>query len=422
MAADRLLQVSRRESLPRSASARKAVGDPPLDKPLAIEAVSLAAPGEPADVITGRRKFIATASGVVAATAAAVLDASQVIAQPKVKWRMSTTWPPALDQLQGAAQQFAKIVEETSGGRFRIEVFAAGQIMQAFECFEAASQGKIEAFMGVPYYWSDRRYRQQGSEEPAFEWFCTIPFGMNPQGMAAWYHQGDGRKLWEEGYAPYNLMPRQGPGAAPQMAGWFRRKIVTIGDFKGLKMRIGTGLGGKVYVRAGSTTVLTPAAEIYAALERGVIDATEWAGPYDDMKLGLHRTARYYYYPGWHEPGSMSEFTFNKKAYEALPADLQRTLDHAAASVQVYGLSDYHARNASALAVLKTEFKGKVEVIQVPVPVLRDLKKLSADVAREESEKTPMARKVHASFTKFQALVGPWDHVAEGAYHQLVAG
>ena len=163
------------------------------------------------------------------------------------------------------------------------------------------------------------------------------------------------------------------------------------------------------------------AGDIYAALERGVIDASEFVGPHDDMKLGLHKTARYYYHPGWHEPGAGTEFAFNKKAYEALPVDLQRTLDHAAAAVQVYGLTDYHAKNAIALGRLKTEFKGKVEVLQLPVPVLRDLKKLAAEVVREESEKTPMARKVHSSFTKFQALVGPWDHVAEGAYHQFVA-
>jgi TRAP-type mannitol/chloroaromatic compound transport system substrate-binding protein len=140
------------------------------------------------------------------------------------------------------------------------------------------------------------------------------------------------------------------------------------------------------------------------------------------MKLGLHRTARYYYYPGWHEPGTVNEFGFNKKAYEALPVDLRRTLDHATAAVQVYSRTDFHVKNAIALERLRTEFKGKVEVLQLPVPVLRDLKKLSAEVVREESEKTPMARKVHASFTKFQALVGPWDHVAEGAYHQFVAG
>jgi TRAP-type mannitol/chloroaromatic compound transport system substrate-binding protein len=364
--------------------------------------------------MTERRRFIATAGGVVVAAAAgAIVDAPNVIAQPKVQWRMSTAWPPVLDQLQGAAQRLAKVVEETSGGRFRIEVFPGGQIMQPFECFDAASQGKIEAFMGSPQYWNDR--------EPAIEWFATIPFGMNPEGMLAWYYQGDGLKLWEEAYAAFNLVPRPGTAVPPQMAGWFRKKITTIADFKGIKMRMGAPLGGKVIARAGATTVLTPGADIYAALERGVIDAAEWGFPYDDMKLGLHRTARYYYYPGWQEPGLVLDFGFNKRAYEALPVDLRRTLDHATAAVQVYDSTDFHPKNAIALEQLKTEFKGKVEVLQLPVSVLRDLKKLAAEVVKEESEKTPMARKVHASSTKFQALVGPWDHVAEGAYHQLVA-
>ena len=364
---------------------------------------------------TERRRFIAAASGVMAAVAAgAIADAPNVIAQPKVQWRMSTTWTPALDVPQGAAQRLARVVDEMSGGRFRIEVFPGGQIMPPFACFDAASQGTIESFMSASYYWT--------AKEPALEWFTTVPFGMDPQGMAAWYYQGDGLKLWEEAYAAFNLVPRAGPANAPQMAGWFRKKINTIGDYKGLKMRIGTGLGGKVYVKAGATAVLTPAAEVYAALERGVIDAAEWSGPHSDMKLGLHNTARHYYYPGWHEPGTTLEFGFNKKAYEALPADLRRTLDHAAAATQVYGLSDYHVKNAIALERLKMEFKGKAEVLQLPVSVLRDLKRISTEVVREESEKTPMARKVHASFTKFQALVGPWDHVAEGAYHQLVAG
>jgi TRAP-type mannitol/chloroaromatic compound transport system substrate-binding protein len=362
--------------------------------------------------MSDRRRFIATAGGVVAAAAApAITGAPHVIAQPKVQWRMSTTWTPALDVLQGAAQRLAKIVEEMSGGRFRIEVFPGGQIMQPFECFDAASKGTIEAFMAAPFYWA--------SKEPAIQWFHTIPFGMNPEGMAAWYYQGDGLKLMEETYAAFNLVPRPGSAAAPQMAGWFRKKITTIGDFKGLKIRIGP-LGGKVYVKAGATPVLTPGAEIYAALERGVIDACEWVGPHDDMKLGLHQASRYYYYPGWHEPGSINEFGFNKKAYDALPTDLRVILDHATAAVLVYSLTDFHTKNAIALGRLKSEFKGKVEVLALPAPVLRDFKKLAIQVVHEESEKTPIARRVHASFTKFQALVGPWDHVAEGAYHQFV--
>ncbi len=344
--------------------------------------------------------------------AAAAVDAPNVIAEQKIQWRMSTTWP-ANNMLQGAAQRLAKVVDETSGGRFRIEVFPGGQIMQPFECFDATSKGTIEAFMAAPFYWAEK--------EPALEWFTTIPFGMNPEGMTAWYYQGDGLKLLEEVHAPFNLVPRPGMAAAPQMAGWFRKKITTIGDYKGLKMRMGTPLGGKVIARAGGAAVLTPGAEIYATLERGVIDAAEWVGPHDDMGLGLHKAARYYYYPGWHEPGDVTVFGFNKKAYELLPVDLRRTLDHAVVAVQVYGLTDFHAKNAIALERLKTEFKGKVEVLQLPVQVLRDLKKLAAEVIREQSEKSPMARTVHASFTKFQALVGPWDHVAEGAYHQFVA-
>ena len=364
--------------------------------------------------MVGRRRFFVAAGGMAAgATASVVLQAPNVIAQPKVQWRMSTGWTAAFDIHQGAADRLAKVVDETSGGRFRIEVFPGGQIMPPFDCFDAASKGSIEAFMASPQYW--------GEKEPAIEWFATIPFGMNSQGMAAWYWQGDGLKLMEETYAAFNLVPRPATAVAPQMAGWFRKRINTIGDCRGLKMRI-VNLGGKVYARAGATTVLTPGSEIYAALERGVIDAAEWTGPHDDMKIGLHKTARYYYYPGWHEPGTTLDFGFNRKAYEALPLDLRRILDHAVGAVQVYGLTDFHTRNAIALERLRTEFKGKVEVLALPAPVLRDLKKLAAAVIKEASEKTPMARKVHASFTKFQALVGGWDHVAEGAYHRLVAG
>jgi len=147
------------------------------------------------------------------------------------------------------ANRLAKIVEESSGGRFRIDVFSTGQIMQPFECFDAASKGTVEAFMAVPSYWAAR--------EPALEWFMTIPFGMNPDGMAYWYEEGDGLKLWAETYAPFNLVPRPVFSNAPQMGGWFRRKINTLGDFKGLKMRM-AGLGGKVIARAGGTAILTP--------------------------------------------------------------------------------------------------------------------------------------------------------------------
>src|SRR5262245_6250011 len=276
-----------------------------------------------------RRKLIVEAGGMLAAAGAATLvDAPSVIAQQKVQWRMSTSYTAALDVVQGAAERMGKIVEEMSAGRFKIEVFPGGQIMPPFECFDAASKGTdIQAFMGSPQYWSGK--------EPAIEWFSTIPFGMNPEGMAAWFYQGDGLKLMEEVYGAFNIVPRPAMADSPQMAGWFRKKINTTSDFRGLKMRI-VNLGGKVYERAGATTGLTPCREISAALEGCVIDTAEWIGPHYDMLINLHQTARYYYYPGWHEPGTTLDFGFNKKAYEALPVDLRRMLDHAAAAVQVY--------------------------------------------------------------------------------------
>ena len=365
-------------------------------------------------MIADRRRFLAKAGGAAAVASATIIHAPNVIAQPKVQWRLSTAWPPALKLMHGSAVRLAKMVEELSSGRFRIEVFAGDQIVPAFGAFDAASKGTIEAFMGAPSYWADK--------EPAIEWFQTVPFGMNPEGMEAWYYHGDGLKLWQETYAPFNLVPRQGPPFAPQMAGWFRKKINSAGDYKGLRMRIGAGLGNKVVTKAGGTAVLIPAAGIFSAFERGVIDAAEWVGPHDDVELGLHNSARYYYYPGWHEPGTVSEFSFNRKAYEALPIDLRQILDHAIEAEQVYFLADYHAKNAATLARLKTEFKAKVEILQLPATALRELKKLSTEVIREQSEKTPQAKKVSAAFAKFQALVGPWDHVAEGAYHQRVAG
>jgi len=354
-----------------------------------------------------------TEDGVAAAAAAAsLINAPNVIAQPKVQWRMSTAWIPSLDILQGAAERLAKIVEETSGGRFRIEVFPGGQIMPSFACFDAASQGTIECFMGAPYYWAGK--------DAGLQWFSAVPFGFNPQGQMTWYLEGGGLKLWEEAYLPFNLVPRPGPSTGVQMAGWFRKKINSIADYKGLKMRI-PGLGGKIVAAAGGTVVLTPGGEIYTALERGVIDSTEWVGPHDDMKLGLHNAARYYYYPGWHEPGTTGEFGFNKKAYDALPADLKHIVDYACQSIQVSSFQEYEYKNTIALQKLKTDFKSKVEILSLSQATLKDLKKLSDQVIKEESEKTPLAKKAYASINKFESQVNDWRLLSEAAYHLQVA-
>jgi TRAP-type mannitol/chloroaromatic compound transport system substrate-binding protein len=324
---------------------------------------------------------------------------------------MPTFWSPANDVLMGNAQKFAKMAEEMSGGRFKIQVFAAGELMPAPGVFDACSQGTVEMYNAAAYYWPGK--------EVATQWFTAMPFGLNPQGTYAWYYFGDGLKLWEETYQPFGLIPRPSASTGPQMMGWFRKKINTTADLKGLKMRI-PGLGGKVYAKYGTSVVLLPPGEIYTALERGVIDAAEWVGPHDDMKMGFHQTARYYYYPGWHEPGTTGEFVFNKKAYDGLPTEFKRILDYATQSLNVTEFMEYFHKNSVALEKMKGEAKGKVEITKLPDQMLKDLKKAAQQVVKEESEKSPMAKKVHASYTKFQALVDEWSLTSEGSYYSLL--
>ena len=299
-----------------------------------------------------RRKFIVRAGqALVGSAAATALDFPNVIAQPKYRWRMVTSWPPAADILQGNAERFAHIVGQMSGGRLKIRVHAAGELIPAFGVFDAVSQGTLEIYNSAAYYWAGK--------EPATQWFAAMPFGLNAQGMNSWYYGGGGLKLWEETYVPFNLVPRPAGSTGLQMGGWFRKKIESIGDFKGLKFRM-PGLGGKVMARAGAAVKQYPGGEVFMALERGVIDGTEWVGPHDDIKLGLHKAARYYYFPGWHEPGTMTEFVFGKKAYESLPSELRAILDYSAAYCSVRLLADYETKNAEALAKLQGRYKVRV--------------------------------------------------------------
>jgi TRAP-type mannitol/chloroaromatic compound transport system substrate-binding protein len=294
-------------------------------------------------------------------------------------------------------------------GRLQIQVFAAGELVPAFESFQAVSDGTVEVGSGASYYWAGK--------EPASQWFAAVPFGMNAQGMAAWFHGGDGLKLWEETYAPFNLIPRPGGSTGVQMGGWFNKKINTIDDFKGLKMRI-PGLGGKVVAKAGGTVVLTPGGEIFTNLERGVIDATEWVGPYHDLRLGLYQAAKYYYYPGFHEPGTYLEYFFNKKAYESLPKDLQHILDAACMENEAWVLPQFDANNGAALQTLIN--KHKVQLFNYPDEVINALRPMAKEVLEEEAAKSPMAKKVNESFKNFQKVVGTWGTVSEKAYYDIL--
>lgn len=361
-----------------------------------------------------RRSFLKKTGivGAAAATAAATsISAPYVWAQGKTyNWKMVTTWPPEMPVLQTGAERFAKRVEEMSGGRIKIQVYAGGELVPPLGTFDAVSQGTVEVGSGASYYWAGK--------VPAAQWFSAVPFGFNPQGINAWFYSGGALQLWEEVYAPFNIVPRPQGNTGVQMGGWFNKKINSIEDFKGLKMRI-PGLGGKVVAKAGGTVVLLAGGEIFTSLERGVIDATEWVGPLHDLRMGFYQAAKYYYYPGWHEPGTTLEVMFNKKVYDELPPDLKAILDSAAAEINLWSLCEFEAQNGAALSKLVNEHHVQLE--RFPDSVLNDLRKLSAEVLEEEAAKDPMAKKVHEAFKAFKTKLEGWSKVSEKAYYDYIA-
>jgi TRAP-type mannitol/chloroaromatic compound transport system substrate-binding protein len=365
------------------------------------------------------RKAGLAAAGAVAAGAGLAGCAQQKEEEAKApavqtkktyEWKMVTTWPPNLPVLQTGAERFAKRVGEATGGQIKIEVYAGGELVPPLGVFDAVSEGTVECGSGASYYWAGK--------VPAAQWFAAVPFGFNAQGINAWFYSGGGLQLWEEVYAPFNVIPRPQGNTGVQMGGWFRKEMNTIDDYKGLKMRI-PGLGGKVVSKAGGTVVLLPGGEIFTSLERGVIDATEWVGPMHDLRMGFYKAAKYYYYPGWHEPGTCLEVMFNKKAYEALPVELQQILDAVAAETNIWSLSEFEAGNGAALQTLISDHD--VNLVRFPDQLMEDLRKLANETLEEEADKDPMSRKVHDAFKKFKAQVGVWGTVSEEAYYNMIA-
>jgi TRAP-type mannitol/chloroaromatic compound transport system substrate-binding protein len=256
------------------------------------------------------RRSIVKGAGISGILAAGIAPA--VHAQPVIRWRLASSFPKSLDTMYGAAEVFSDMVRKLSGGKFEISVHAAGELMPAFGVVDGVEQGSVEAAHTAPYYFF-------GKNE-AFALGCTIPFGMNSRQMTAWLHEGNGQKLLREFYAKYNIVNFSGGDTGAQMGGWYRREVKSLADIKGLKFRIG-GFAGKVLARMGGIPQNIPGGEVYSALEKGTIDAAEWIGPYDDQKLGFHKVAPYYYYPGWWEGCSHIEFFINTKAYDAQTAE-----------------------------------------------------------------------------------------------------
>jgi TRAP-type mannitol/chloroaromatic compound transport system substrate-binding protein len=322
-----------------------------------------------------------------------------------IKWKLVTSWPKNFPGLGTGPEKFSKLVDEMSNGRLKIKVYGAGQLVPALEVFDAVSRGTAQMGHSGAYYWKGKA--------PAAQFFTSVPFGLNAQEMHGWIHYGGGMELWQELYAPFNLIPLAGGNTGVQMGGWFNKEINSLDDLKGLKMRI-PGLGGEVLERAGGTPVTLPGAELFTALQTGAIDATEWVGPYNDLAFGLYKAAKYYYYPGWHEPGSMLEFTVNKTAFEALPKDLQVIVRTASRATNQDMLDEYTARNNHALKELVE--KHNVQLRAYPDDVLMKLRDLSEEVLEDVATKDAMTKKVYESFKAYKQNVMDYHSLTEQAF------
>jgi len=321
------------------------------------------------------------------------------------RWKMITTWPKNLPALGTAPERLAEEVRIMSNGRLDIRVYGAGELVGAFEVFDAVSQGTAEMGHGASYYWRGKI--------PVAAMFSTVPFGMTAQEMNGWLQYGGGMELWRELYAPFGIVPIAAGNSGVQMAGWFNKEINSLADLQGLKMRI-PGLGGEVLEKAGGVPVSLPAGEIFTSLQTGVIDATEWVGPYNDLALGLHTVAKYYYYPGWHEPGPTMEALVNKAAWESLPPDLQTILETAARMINDDMLAEFTVRNTHALKTLVEEHG--VQLRRLPDDVLAKLKELSGPVIEASAQQDDLSRRIYASYMQFLEEVKAYHEISEQAY------
>ena len=355
-----------------------------------------------------KRRDLIKKAGIGAIAATGISAPAIVHAKKKVRWKMVTTWPKNFPVLGTGANQLAKLITEMTDGRIKVKVFGAGELVPAFEVFDAVSRGTAQMGHGAAYYW-------KGKIEEA-QFFSTVPFGMNWQEMTAWLYYGGGMELWEQTYEPFGVIPAAAGNTTVQMAGWFNKEINSVNDLKGLKMRI-PGLGGEVLKRAGGTPVNLPGGELFTSLKTGAIDATEWVGPYNDLAFGLHKAAKYYYYPGWHEPGTTLEALINKEAFDALDKDLKSIVKNACKTVNQEMAMEFAAKNNAALDTLVNEHK--VDLRKLPDDVLEKLRALSDDVVSELAGKNSAAREIHASYNRFYAQVRKWHEISEKIYFDV---
>ena len=353
-----------------------------------------------------RRSFIRQ-TGLAGVLAAGVAPAV-VHAQANIRWRLASSFPKSLDTLFGAAETFAKKVSDMTGGKFQISTHAGGELMPPFGVVDGVQGGTVEVAHTAPYYFF-------GKDE-TFALACAIPFGLNSRQMTAWMYDGNGLKLMREFYAKYNIISFPGGNTGAQMGGWFRKEIKTLADFKGLKFRCG-GFAGKVIERIGGVPQNIPGGEIYQSLEKGTIDAAEWVGPYDDLKLGFNKVAPFYYYPGWWEGGPQLDIMVNTKAYEALTPDYKAIVESAAAYAHVEMQAKYDARNPAALKQLVA---AKTKVLPFPKVLMDAAFKEAMALYSELSAKNPNWKKVYEDYASFRRDQNLWFRFTESTFDRYM--
>lgn len=366
------------------------------------------------------RTTAATALGVAVGctsqqAGAPLAQAPDAIAQdaslPDLNWDMPTSWPVALDTIFGTAQIFAERVAALTGGKFQISPRAAGEVAPGLEVLNVVEEGAFPIGHTASYYFVGK--------SPVTAFGTTLPFGLNAQQQNAWMYDGGGLALMQDAYARlFNVIQFPAGNTGVQMGGWFRKEINTVADLQGLKMRI-PGLGGQVMSRLGVTVQSLPGGEIFQALQTGAIDAAEWVGPYDDEKLGLHKAAQFYYYPGWWEPGPSLEVQINLDEWNKLPELYQQAIQTAAAESNLVMLSRYEARNHQALQRLLSE---GVQLRGYSEEILSAAEAIAFELYDELAANNADFKTIYDEWKVFRDGIFAWNNIAEGAMSRFIYG
>lgn len=359
--------------------------------------------------VTATSLTACTQSATNTATPANPTDAIASGDLPKIDWQMATSWPAALDIILGGATTFAERVSAMSGGRFTITPRAAGEIAPPLEVLNVVSQGAVPCGHTAAYYYIGK--------SPVMGLATSVPFGLPPQQQNAWLYEGGGLTSLQELYAQkFNVIQFPAGNTGAQMGGWFRQEITSLNDLKGLKMRI-PGLGGQVMSKLGVTVQTLPGGEIFQALQTGAIDAAEWVGPYDDEKLGLNKVAKFYYYPGWWEPGSTLEVQINLNEWNKLPQVYKDIVQTAAYEANMEMLSRYEARNNEALQRLVS---GGVELRQYSDDIMKAAQQAAFALYDEFSAKDPEFKAIYDNWREFRDRIYTWNNLNQGSFERFV--